>query len=515
MVGGHPLLPLSVSVWVVVGLLTVIWGRILWRVVDRVTADRQLRHALLLSYAVRVGLGLALFLISYWGLPILKSIQLEPGFWSFAVDAKTYHVNARELAYSWSAQVPFRFWEPRIFPYALVVALFYWPFGPHPLYPLAFNAWCGAMCGLLAYRLAGRCAGKRARLPAALLVAFWPSSFLWSALLLKDALTWLVMLTTLWVTMAILHREPTRGPADRGAPWRWLVRWGSFALILVAVISLRFYLGFTLLVAIGLVAGPILIRAAFKRQFWREARLVGLVLFLVVFVVMPALVLIWRVEMKADQSASGFGARPAVATSLNTVTSRVMSRMAKTFGPAAVLRFRRGYLLTGGHSIVDTKELSTFGELLRHLPQAAMVALLAPFPSQWFDHSGSTGPMRTVASVEMLLLYALLVSLVIGMAVLIHRRGRVESFLLVFTFLLFMQLALVVPNIGTLFRSRLTFLFPLLIIVSGAVLPSPYRAIERFLLRAGIRAPRLSTLRSLPPLGLLRRLTVRKLERTG
>lgn len=118
----------------------------------------------------------------------------------------------------------------------------------------------------------------------------------------------------------------------------------------------------------------------------------------------------------------------------------------------------------------DQAETPSLGALWWHLPKGLIIALLAPFPNQWFDTSGSTGVMRVYSAVEMLLLYGLLLLSVASARThtVFQRRDRGGLLLVTFTILLLSGMALTVINVGTLFRLRLLFLFPLLILISGA-----------------------------------------------
>ena len=149
-------------------------------------------------------------------------------------------------------------------------------------------------------------------------------------------------------------------------------------------------------------------------------------------------------------------------------------------GPQALITARLGFTTSGGNSLMDEEvDVSHALALLWYVPRSLMVALLAPFPSQWFDVSGSTGVMRFCAGAEMLLIYALLPSLLAGIGFIAARRQPEGLFLLIFAVVLTVTQALVIANVGILFRLRLLFLFPLLIMASGAGLLSPYRRIMR------------------------------------
>ena len=155
-------------------------------------------------------------------------------------------------------------------------------------------------------------------------------------------------------------------------------------------------------------------------------------------------------------------------------------RLRFSVGPKALITARLGFTTSGGYSLTDEEvDVSRSIALLRYLPRSLMMALLAPFPSQWFDVSGSTGVMRVCAGAEMLLIYALLPSVLTGMWLMAMHREPGGLLMLFFATLVMITEALVIANLGILFRLRLLFLFPLLIMAAGAGVLSPYRKIMR------------------------------------
>jgi tetratricopeptide (TPR) repeat protein len=125
-------------------------------------------------------------------------------------------------------------------------------------------------------------------------------------------------------------------------------------------------------------------------------------------------------------------------------------------------RMRAGFSATGGHSVMDADvRFHDLADLLRYLPRAVANVLLAPYPWQWFDIGGSTGPFRALSVVETLLLYAVLVPLLVGLGTAVWRGSPDGLFVAVFVVAQTVVLGLVVNNLGTLFRLRLESLLPL------------------------------------------------------
>ena len=135
-------------------------------------------------------------------------------------------------------------------------------------------------------------------------------------------------------------------------------------------------------------------------------------------------------------------------------------------------------------------------ELLAYLPRASTLALLSPFPWQWFDTKGSTGAMRTLAGLEMLLFYLLLPAIAVGFSRLLQPAREPGCYLVGYVLFGLLVVSLVVANLGTLYRLRLQFLLPLLVIAAAGDPPRTMRRIARRLrsvwsrLRLAWRTPR-------------------------
>ena len=154
----------------------------------------------------------------------------------------------------------------------------------------------------------------------------------------------------------------------------------------------------------------------------------------------------------------------------------VMSEM----NPQWLGSIRNSVVASGGSSLMDRQSaISRPLEMITYLPRAILVGFLAPFPSQWFDASG-LGGMRFFAGAEVALVYLLLLGILLrawrttrcfGWRGCVRRTiprlrlGRV--FLLVFGLVLGTAASLVMANLGTLFRIRLLYWLPLLILVAA------------------------------------------------
>jgi hypothetical protein len=106
-------------------------------------------------------------------------------------------------------------------------------------------------------------------------------------------------------------------------------------------------------------------------------------------------------------------------------------------------------------------ELRGWGDMLRFLPRAVGHALLSPYPWQWFDVGGGTGAFKALSALDVLLIYAVIVPLIAGLAAVVRRGSPDALYLALFVLVTTVMLGVVVSNVGTLFRLRLESLLPL------------------------------------------------------
>lgn len=114
-----------------------------------------------------------------------------------------------------------------------------------------------------------------------------------------------------------------------------------------------------------------------------------------------------------------------------------------------------------GSNIDVTVKFHSVGEVLAYLPRAAEIAFLSPFPNTWLGQGSlpANTVMRRVSAFEMIGIYLALALLPLA----IWRWRRKPEFWMVLTFCTGMMLvyALVVANVGTLYRFRYGFIMTL------------------------------------------------------
>jgi hypothetical protein len=116
-----------------------------------------------------------------------------------------------------------------------------------------------------------------------------------------------------------------------------------------------------------------------------------------------------------------------------------------------------------GSNIDGDVEFNSMMDIFSYIPRAAVIGFLAPFPGMWFASGKQVGlAARLLVGLETLLMYAIEVFAIYGLWQ--GRRQFPVWFLSLVTLMSIIALALVVTNIGALYRMRYAFLMPLIIL---------------------------------------------------
>jgi len=272
---------------------------------------------------------------------------------------------------------------------------------------------------------------------AAMMVALWPSFLLHTTQLLRDPLLIVATLTLMlcaarWLTLDKSWRQswPFVVIALIAAATTWLVRGGmGYMVPLILVLTL-------LLLII--------------RQI-REKRLMLVNLSCVFLVLLTALFL----PRALPNSKSKL-------TQVNPDAPMLWQRIAAT---------RRRAIETSpdpGSNIDADVQFNGPVDLFRYAPRAIIIGLFAPFPNMWFavgQHVGKLG--KLLADFETLLIYFMELLCVVGVW---QRRRLFASWLLLFTAVLGVgAVAMVMVNVGTIYRPRYSFWMLIIVLGSGAL----------------------------------------------
>jgi hypothetical protein len=280
-----------------------------------------------------------------------------------------------------------------------------------PLLIGLFSSLAGTFAAVPAYQLSKRLGGGRAAAGAAILVAFFPSTLLWSTLNLKDSTVYLVVMAAL-----LLVTELQRSLRIHVV--------GAFLVLVLVVHSLRPLPDVALLITA--------LASILAARFGRPLAIAGAGL----LVALVSLALIFPATAQGIYVWSGLSQ---------------VANMRRAFGE-------------GARSAVDTDPgLQTFAGAVHFLPQALVDFFLRPFP--W--ESGST--QSVLSRPEVLLWYALIPIIALG-AVSAVRRNPVPAVApLAYLVITGIAYSFVISNLGTIYRERGQLLLVMFVLVGPAL----------------------------------------------
>jgi hypothetical protein len=400
------------------------------------------------SYVIVVFLAVSLYVISAARFDIETGLQLGGGFWTFASDAYAYHTIAERMVQSWTAGTEFP--QYRHAEYFILTALTYLLLGVHPLNAILPNALLHSLVAIIAYLLAEHMSGAAAARASAVLVAFWPSLLLWSAQLMKDTL-FLVLI------FVLLYLVSEGDVSFSGSFERRAGRWLGFLAVTFLLYKLRWYVA--LFLALGLAAAVVV--GAFRARFSRGSWLLGGLALIAMSATVWVAARIDVVRLVAPRPPAITPAAAEKPTADSRADS-IFPGLPELFrDPAHELNALRKGSNRGGQTAIDAD--LTFrdgGDVLVYLPRGLVRLLFSPEPSEWRRSGGATGPFKALAGLEVVLMSALVVPFLVGTGVALAQ-GRLPAMLLAaYIALSASATALVVVNLGTLFRLRLEFLMP-------------------------------------------------------
>jgi hypothetical protein len=140
----------------------------------------------------------------------------------------------------------------------------------------------------------------------------------------------------------------------------------------------------------------------------------------------------------------------AIHVSEHSIIDRVVRKLGSTREA-----FANGYPSAKSNIDLDIKFESMY-DVIAYLPRAMQIGLFAPFPNQWFSESKSEvgGVMRIISSLEMIVGYLLFIGLLLnfGMNAYANQINLIIAYFIPLT--LIVIAALVVCNVGTMYRMR-------------------------------------------------------------
>jgi hypothetical protein len=444
-----------------------------WWLLARVTEDRWCLWIGVGSYFLKILLAVGLFALAFSPLHPMSRHQLGRGFLpSISQDAGLYHTVAANVASFWGGALgPFPFPDVLNWEFILYVAGCYRLFGAHPLTVVFLNVWCGTLiiaAGILLMRR-WRSSPGAVRCGVALL-AGWPSLVLWSTQLMKDVLVvWLILSGLLLLAACSEMAGGRTRPFLRSAT--------LLGLAVLALAIFKRYAALAMALAAAVACALLAIQALAQRRHLLAVH--GLV---VVTIPLLTIVLADRIDLPALFAPPA--TRVVEAATLERLAWREPEASSPTALPRTLSDLREGFIGSGGGSAIDPGV--TFRhplEVVTYTPRTIGVALFAPFPWQWLEARGGAGPFRSFAVVETLLFYLVILGAACQWRAWRMAIGIRTAPAWAFVLLLAVPLSLVVANLGTLFRLRLQFLLPLLLLLALTEPFAPYRAVTAHLKR--------------------------------
>jgi hypothetical protein len=348
-------------------------------------------------------------------------------------------------------------------------------FGYGPLSAEPFNLLCYLAVVGLTLALGREIGGARAGLPAAWIVALWPTFLLHTLQLLKDplfiagAIAFVLCLTT-WLTRTYNPRKA--------------IVIGAFTAVAVSLLLLirsAFAVVIFALVLFGLIL--LIIRQLIERR-WLYWNMLSPLLILVAGVLL-LLSLSPRGGQKLKHYPSDQGGQPKAAASDGVKVPTVISYLPRsdeeppTTYPGRLyawadrmglrvggVRYRFAAIYSESGSNIDSdKRLRNLKDLFLYLPRAFEIGCCAPFPGMWIatgKQVGRAGKLLSGAETFIMYIFELL-----ALVAVFRPPRRLAAWLLLSTSVFGMTLlGLVVPNVGALYRFR--YIFWILLIILGA-----------------------------------------------
>jgi len=368
-----------------------------------------------LGFVIRATLGLILESSVKYFL-VVDNVAYEANAWSFAKGLGGA-LAADPLRSGWS---DYSFYEK-------ILGIVFYIFGRHPYVGILLNSLVAALTIVLVGRIARLFCRDRSVAITASLLAVYPSFVVWSSANIRDPMY--VFFSALFVASGLVAFSPA---VNRSRLVRILGLVG-LALSLALVMRFREYIGGVFLAALfAAVGGPPLIWGWHKRSIGPAYALV----------IIPTFVIILGLYL-ADWVS------PESIQELLSYVQRTRTSMA--------LRGTDEYAWS---SFVLDYSFSSVTSLILFMPVGFLHFFFAPFP--W----AIRGTLQLMALPEVLCIYAFVIPTWLGVRSSFKKRRFETGYILFFAFTIAASQALVVSNMGTIFRHR-TLVLLLLSIFTG------------------------------------------------
>lgn len=416
----------------------------------------KIAHLLVVAAMLHVALSVTIMLVGKSRL--MPSQFSEGGIGAFAYDSFLYEAEVERLAkllktegvVAWASSPSELHVRLYSLPYAVVSS---WG-GFNILIVEPLNLALYLLIITLIYKIGCYAFDHRAGLLAASIVAFWPSLLFHTTQLLRDSFTIVALLALVFGVIKLIQQHST---------WQrslWLLTFVALAAVLNWILRMASWDVGRLILFLSIVGLLI--------QQWRDKRpwsntLVKVAALIAIMLLTPQTKALFKNQQSSIRD------RDKVAP----IAERVQGR---NLWETISIR-RHGFATTTfgddrtpvGSNIDADVEFNNPVHILLYLPRAAAIGFLTPFPSMWVEkgnHVGMAG--RALSGAEMFLTYVIELLALVGLWS--KRKDFIAWLLFLTASAAMVGLALIVTNVGTLYRERYPFWILLAILGSGGAL---------------------------------------------
>jgi 4-amino-4-deoxy-L-arabinose transferase-like glycosyltransferase len=394
---------------------------------------------------------------------IMGRFQLLPGTFdengiglTFAIDGTTYRALISDLVSMWQMDGTNAWLDARAplhaHLYSLSFAVFGRMVGHNILAAEPLNLFYYLAIVSCVYVLGREIFSAGAGLLAAAIVAVWPSFLLHSTQLLRDPLSIATLLGFMVVLTMLLAREPD---------WTRTIVLGAAGGVLITLFWIaRGNMWNVVLVAIAIAMVLLAIRMARAKKFMMR-NTVAMLAIVIVALLVPA---------RFESSTLPGSRPPASPFAIPSASQPAPVEGVWTRAIQQISNRRAGFDRYDAQqtNIRGDVRFSGVADVLRFLPNAAVIGFLAPFPRMWVE-SGSYGrATRLLTGAETLVMYLLYVA--VGFCVWRERRNLRMWLVFLVATIGMIALGLVVVNAGALYRIRYVFWMLLIILAAQGIL---------------------------------------------
>jgi hypothetical protein len=415
----------------------------------------SLLRLLLLAAVLHVALAIAIALVGKSRI-LPHTLDSHGVGISFALDSVSYREQAVEMARllregkfrDWiNYRAPLATFHARV--YSISYALLGWLLGEGVLAIEPINLFYYLSILVLTYLVGATVFSPTVGRLTVAVIGLWPSLLIFTTQLMRDPIFIAAFLLLLFSLVVCIKQKISFKQAFACAGAGWI------ALFLILLVRSTMW---EVVVATVLLAFVVCVMSQIAMRRFDATKTVAIVLLCVAFFLLPRIMSGRRVADRFER-ATPVDARVRSSTREGTPWTRVAAQIGWVRH-----QFITRYASAGANLDTDV-ELQTPGDMVRYLPRAIEIGLLAPFPSMWFSPGKEVGLSgRLVIGAEMLGCYLLL-----GLACLTlmrERRRLVVWFLFASAVLGSVALAYAVVNAGALYRLRYPYFIPIILLAA-------------------------------------------------